>query len=36
MFAIGVKGKSGINWEKVLRDAIAISAADIMWRDDKI
>ena len=36
MFAIGVKGKSGINWERVLRDAIAISAADIMWRDDKI
>lgn len=30
---IGVKRKSGINWEKVLRDAIAISAADIMWRD---
>lgn len=35
MYAIGVKGKSGINWEKVLRDAIAISAADIMWRDDR-
>ena len=32
---IGVKGKSGINWEKVLRDAIAISATDIMWKDDK-
>ncbi|WP_448583514.1 methyltransferase domain-containing protein [Thermocrinis sp.] len=30
-FAIGVKGKSGIDWEKVLRDSIAISCADIMW-----
>ncbi len=36
LYAIGCKGKSGINWEKVLRDAIAISAVDIMWRDDKI
>lgn len=35
MYAIGVKGKSGINWEKVIRDAIAISAADIMWRDER-
>lgn len=35
-YAIGVKGKSGINWEKVIREAIAISAADIMWRDDKV
>ena len=30
-FAIGVKGDSGINWEKVLQDSIAISCADIMW-----
>lgn len=35
-YAIGVKGKSGINWEKVISDAIAISAADIMWRDDRL
>ncbi len=35
MYAIGVKGKSGINWEKVLRDAIAISAVDVMWKDDR-
>lgn len=34
-FAIGVKGKSGLNWEKILREAIAISAVDIMWRDDR-
>jgi ADP-heptose:LPS heptosyltransferase/2-polyprenyl-3-methyl-5-hydroxy-6-metoxy-1,4-benzoquinol methylase len=35
-YAIGVKGKSGINWEKIISEAIAISAADIMWRDDKV
>ncbi len=35
-FVIAVKGKSGINWERVLRDAIATSAVDIMWRDDRI
>ncbi|MCX8041452.1 MAG: methyltransferase domain-containing protein [Thermodesulfobacteriaceae bacterium] len=33
-YAIGVKGKSGLNWEKILRRAIGISAVDILWRDD--
>ncbi|MFN3406947.1 MAG: methyltransferase domain-containing protein [Caldimicrobium sp.] len=32
-FAIAVKGQSGLNWEEVLRTAISISAADILWRD---
>ena len=35
MYAIGVKGKSEIDWERVLKDAIAISAVDIMWKDDR-
>jgi len=35
-YAIACKGKSGIPWEKVLRDAIAISAVDIMWRNDRM
>ncbi|QER41742.1 methyltransferase domain-containing protein [Thermodesulfobacterium sp. TA1] len=34
-YAIGVKGKSGIDWEKILQRAIRISAVDIMWKDDK-
>ncbi len=29
--AIGVKGQSGLNWEKILKEAIAMSCADIMF-----
>jgi len=34
-YAIGVKGESNLNWEKILSTAISLSAADIMWGDDK-
>ena len=34
-YAIGVKGKSGLNWEEIIKRAIACSAVDIMWKDDK-
>lgn len=36
MYVIAVKGKSGLDWEKILKRAIGISAVDIMWRDDKV
>ncbi|HBT03397.1 MAG: Methyltransferase type 12 [Thermodesulfobacterium sp. 37_54] len=35
-YAIGIKGKSGLNWEKIIQRAINISAVDILWKDDKI
>ncbi|MCM8820146.1 MAG: methyltransferase domain-containing protein, partial [Candidatus Omnitrophica bacterium] len=35
-YAIGVKGLSELNWEEIIKRAIAYSAVDIMWSDDKI
>lgn len=34
-YAIGVKGKSDINWEKVISTAVSLSAAEILWEEDK-
>lgn len=33
-FAIGIKGVSGIDWEKLIKRAIGISAVDILWGKD--
>ncbi|MCX7872906.1 MAG: class I SAM-dependent methyltransferase, partial [Caldimicrobium sp.] len=35
LYAIGVKGKSGLNWEKILRRAIGVSAVEFLWSDHR-